>query len=124
MEQLEKDEKYMRLALALAHEAALAGEVPVGAVVTRGDEVVACGRNRREQDKNALCHAELEAIDAACRKLGGVAVVGVYLVCDAGAMPHVYGRGNQRPAQAAGIWRLRPKGWLMRFGRQPFYTAL
>ena len=39
MEQLEKDEKYMRLALALAHEAALAGEVPVGAVVTRGDEV-------------------------------------------------------------------------------------
>ena len=71
MEQLEKDEKYMRLALALAHEAALAGEVPVGAVVTRGDEVVACGRNRSEQDKNALCHAELEAIDAACRKLGG-----------------------------------------------------
>ena len=41
----------MRLALDLAHEAALAGEVPVGAVVIRGDEVIACGRNRREQNK-------------------------------------------------------------------------
>lgn len=61
----------MREALRLAHEAAAEGEVPVGAVVVRGDEIIATGRNRREQDKNALRHAEIEAIDGACRALGG-----------------------------------------------------
>ena len=64
-------EEYMRLALALAAEAAAEGEVPVGAVVVQGDRVVGTGRNRREKNKNALAHAELEAIDRACRTLGG-----------------------------------------------------
>lgn len=67
----EQDEKYMRLALALAREAADEGEVPVGAVVVRRGEVVGTGRNRRERGKNALYHAELEAIDSACKRLGG-----------------------------------------------------
>lgn len=66
-----RDETFMLRALELAREAAAEGEVPVGAVVVKGDEVVACGRNRRETGKNALCHAELEAIGGACRKLGG-----------------------------------------------------
>ncbi len=65
------DEYFMRAALALAQEAAAQGEVPVGAVVVKDGQVVGAGRNRREQAKNALCHAELEAIDAACRALGG-----------------------------------------------------
>jgi len=62
---------FMRRALALAQEAAQAGEVPVGAVVTRRGVIVGEGRNRREQGKSALLHAELEAIDAACASLGG-----------------------------------------------------
>ncbi len=62
---------FMKEALRLADEAALEGEVPVGAVVTLGDRIVGRGRNRREKDKNALAHAELEAIDEACRTLGG-----------------------------------------------------
>ncbi len=62
---------FMKEALALAREAADEGEVPVGAVVTLGDEIVGRGRNRRERGKNALAHAELEAIDEACKKLGG-----------------------------------------------------
>ena len=62
---------YMDQALALAREAAAQGEVPVGCVIVRGDEIVGRGRNRRETGKNALGHAELEAIDQACRKLGG-----------------------------------------------------
>ena len=62
---------FMREALALAAEAGAEGEVPVGCVITLGDRIVGRGRNRRESAKNALCHAELEAIDAACRTLGG-----------------------------------------------------
>lgn len=61
----------MRAALELARQAALEGEVPVGAVVVYEDRIVSTGRNRRETGKNALCHAELEAIDGACRALGG-----------------------------------------------------
>lgn len=65
------DELFMKEALRLAAEAAAEGEVPVGAVVILGDRIVGRGRNRREKDKNALAHAELEAIDEACRTLGG-----------------------------------------------------
>jgi len=65
------DEKFMREALRLAQEAAAEGEVPVGCVVVDGDRIVGRGRNRRETKKNALSHAELEAIDEACRTLGG-----------------------------------------------------
>lgn len=65
------DESYMSLALELAREAAKLGEVPVGAVAVWDGEVVGTGFNRRETGKNALAHAELEAIDAACRRLGG-----------------------------------------------------
>ena len=62
---------YMDEALKLAKEAAQAGEVPVGCVITLGDRIVGRGRNRREEEKNALCHAEIEAINDACRTLGG-----------------------------------------------------
>ena len=65
------DEQFMRLALELAEEAGREGEVPVGAVVTLGDRIVGRGRNRREAERNALRHAELEAIDEACHTLGG-----------------------------------------------------
>ena len=65
------DEQYMQEALALAREAAAEGEVPVGCVIVRGDEIVGRGRNRREQEKSALSHAEIEAIGQACRNLGG-----------------------------------------------------
>ena len=63
--------EFMLKAIELAKISALEGEVPVGAVVVKGDEIVGCGRNRREYGKNALYHAELEAIDNACKKLGG-----------------------------------------------------
>lgn len=65
------DIRFMNMALDLAREAAEEGEVPVGAVVVRNGEVIGTGRNRREICKNALAHAELEAIDQACRHLGG-----------------------------------------------------
>ena len=65
------DEEYIREALALAREAAALGEVPVGAVAVWDGRIVGRGMNRRETDKNALRHAEISAIDEACRTLGG-----------------------------------------------------
>ena len=65
------DEVFMKAALVLARQAADAGEVPVGCVNDRNGEIVGRGRNRREGDTSALAHAELEAIDGACRRLGG-----------------------------------------------------
>ena len=58
-------------ALVLAAEAAAEGEVPVGCVIVRNGQVVGRGRNRRETDKSALAHAEIEAVREACAKLGG-----------------------------------------------------
>ncbi len=66
-----EDSVFMDAAIALAKEAAAEGEVPVGCVIVRGDEIVGRGRNRRETEKNALCHGEIEAINDACRNLGG-----------------------------------------------------
>ena len=63
--------EFMQKAIELAKASASEGEVPVGAVVVKDGEIVGKGRNRREIGKNALCHAEIEAIDNACKKLGG-----------------------------------------------------
>lgn len=65
------DTELMREALREAELAAALGEVPVGAVVARNGEIVARAHNLRESGKNATYHAELLAIDAACRALGG-----------------------------------------------------
>src|SRR5881409_2931662 len=60
----------MRRALDLAAEAALAGEVPVGAVITLGDEIVAETRNAMRGSNDPTAHAEMEAIRAAAARLG------------------------------------------------------
>ena len=64
---------YMKRAIELAEISAGEGEVPVGAVIVRKStgEIVGEGRNMRENKKNALAHAEIIAIDMACRNLGG-----------------------------------------------------
>lgn len=61
--------EFMALALENAKKAAGAGEVPVGAVIVKGDKVIAEGYNKREMRQNALSHAETEAISAACERL-------------------------------------------------------
>lgn len=67
----ENDLIFMKEALSLAREAAEEGEVPVGAVVVKDGVIVGRGRNRREIAKNALAHAEIEAINEACGTLHG-----------------------------------------------------
>ncbi len=64
------NKNYMKEALALAIKAGEEGEVPVGAVIVKDGEIIARGRNMREQKQNALSHAEIEAINFACKKLG------------------------------------------------------
>ncbi len=64
-------EDFMRYALGLASLSSAEGEVPVGAVVVCDGKIVGEGRNRRETVKNALHHAEIEAINSACESLGG-----------------------------------------------------
>ncbi|MBR5095469.1 MAG: nucleoside deaminase [Oscillospiraceae bacterium] len=77
---MERDEQ-MALALALAREAAAAGEVPVGCVILdSAGRVIGRGRNRREEDGDATAHAEMEAIREACRALGDWRLSGCSLV--------------------------------------------
>ncbi len=71
MTNLCRDIFFMEKAIELAKLSAKEGEVPVGAVIVKDDEIVSTGRNRREHGKNALYHAEIEAINNACKTLGG-----------------------------------------------------
>lgn len=68
---IKKPEYYMRAALRRAETAAKHGEIPVGAVVVYQGKIISGGRNRREGAKCALCHAEISAIQGACRNLSG-----------------------------------------------------
>ena len=70
------DEKFMNEAILLAKEAAADDEAPIGAIIVRDGVIVGRGRNRREKDKNALGHAEIEAINDACKTLGGWRLIG------------------------------------------------
>lgn len=65
------EEKFMREAIAQAKKAAAIGETPIGAVIVRDGAVIARGYNKREIKKNALLHAEIIAVNKACKKLGG-----------------------------------------------------
>lgn len=68
---IKDDEYFMNEALKCAKKALNLGEVPIGAVIVQNGTIIARGYNRRENDKNALKHAEIIAIDKACKKLGG-----------------------------------------------------
>ena len=123
---------YMDMALELAKEAAAEGEVPVGCVIVRGEEVVGRGRNRRETDKTALGHAEIEAIADACRNLGGWRLweCTLYVTLEpcpmcAGAIINariprvVYGAGDQKCGACGGVCSL----FDMRFNHHPKVEA-
>ncbi len=65
-----KDIYFMKRAITRAKAAAKDGEVPIGAVIVKDGKVISTGRNMREKRKNALLHAEIIAIDRACKKIG------------------------------------------------------
>ena len=70
------DTKFMEIALSEAQKAFNIDETPVGAVIVRDGKVIAKAYNRRETKKNTLCHAEIIAINKACKKLGGWRLIG------------------------------------------------
>lgn len=73
-------EDYMRAALALAEECLTTGDVPVGCVVVDPQgEIIGRGRNRREELSSATRHAEVEAIEDACRRVGSWRLTGCSL---------------------------------------------
>ncbi len=65
-----EDEKYMRQALAQARKAYKLGEVPIGCVIVYEGRIIGRGYNRRNTDRNTLCHAEIAAIRKASRVIG------------------------------------------------------
>ena len=67
---MKDDTYYMNAALGEAEKARMLNEVPIGAVIVINDEIIARGYNLRETEQNATAHAELLAINEACRKLG------------------------------------------------------
>ncbi|PKM61611.1 MAG: tRNA-specific adenosine deaminase [Firmicutes bacterium HGW-Firmicutes-21] len=64
------DRFYIKQAIKRAKKAALLGEVPVGAVIVKDGVIISSGYNLREKKNNALLHAEIIAIDRACKRLG------------------------------------------------------
>ena len=64
------NKKYMEIALEKAKEAYEIGEIPVGAVIVKDDKIIGMGMNTREKDRNALGHAEINAINEACKNTG------------------------------------------------------
>ncbi len=67
----ELDLQMMTRAIDEAQKAARLGEVPIGAVIAQNGQVIATGHNLRETGRHALAHAEIVALDAACKALGG-----------------------------------------------------
>ena len=79
MPTLQEHERFMRIALDLAREAAQAGEIPVGALVVRNGEILSQARNEREERSDISAHAEILALRRAGEKLGHWALPGCTL---------------------------------------------
>ena len=79
MNETKNDVFFMNEAIRLAKKAAELGEVPIGAVIVKDGEVISEGYNLRETEKLSTAHAEISAIDAACKKLGGWRLFGCTL---------------------------------------------
>ena len=122
-------EEYMLEALRLAKRAEESGEVPVGCVITNSQgDIIAKGYNRRETELNALAHAEIIAIDEACRSLGSWRLSGcnMYVTLEpcpmcAGAVINsrisrvYYGARDEAVGECGGVINL----FMERFGHSP-----
>ncbi|MBA2873205.1 tRNA(adenine34) deaminase [Anoxybacillus calidus] len=76
---MKSDEYYMHLAIEEAKKAEKIGEVPIGAIIVKDGEIIARAHNLRERDQRSIAHAELLAIDEACKALGSWRLEGATL---------------------------------------------
>ncbi|OXS73116.1 tRNA adenosine(34) deaminase TadA [Domibacillus enclensis] len=76
---MKMDEFFMNLAIEEAKKAERLGEVPIGAVIVKNNDVIASGHNLRETTQNAVTHAELLAIEKACEAAGSWRLEGATL---------------------------------------------
>ena len=119
------DAHFMGLALALARQAEVAGEVPVGCVIVREERVIATGANRPISSCDPTAHAEIEALRAAGRALGNYRLPGctLYVTLEpcamcTGALVHarigrlVYGAADPRAGAAGSVFNLAQSGVL------------
>jgi tRNA(adenine34) deaminase len=115
----------MREALCEAYGALAAGEIPVGAVIVREDQIIGRGRNRREELHDPTAHAEILALRAAGQTLGCWRLTGTTLYCTlepctmcAGALVNarvetlVYGLPDQKAGGAGSVYDLVRSPWL------------
>ena len=72
---------FMQIALNLAKKAYKKGEVPIGAVIVKNGKIISKGYNKREKSQNALMHAEIIAINKACKKLKSWRLDGCTIYC-------------------------------------------
>ena len=120
---MDVDERYMEIALDLARRARLCGEVPVGAVVVVGDEIVGRGHNASVARIDPTAHAEIVAIRDAASRIGNYRLVGSTLYCTVepclmcvGAMLHarvgrlVFGATEARVSATSRLQELRDLG--------------
>lgn len=113
-------EEYMRAALALAHEAAADGEVPVGCVIAdSAGQIIGRGRNRRERTHRADAHAEMEAIAQACQARGTWRLDGCTLYVTLEPCPMCAGAIINARVPGRCLWRERAELRLLRQRAQP-----
>ena len=89
-----QDAHWMRQALLEAKKAAQLGEIPVGAVIVRDNQVIARAHNRRELDQDALAHAEVLCIRQACQTLHSWRLSGCQLYVTLEPCPMCSGRSS------------------------------
>lgn len=103
-EQTDRDERFMRLALAEATAAYDEGEIPVGAVIVSHGVVIARAHNQTETLHDVTAHAEMLAITAAADRLGGKYLTDCTLYVYRGALCDVCGCHRVGAVEPCGLW--------------------
>jgi len=116
---MDRDEKFMAIALEEAEEAIRKGEVPVGAAVTLGDDILARAHNNPIALRDPTAHAEILALREAARRLGNYRLTGTTLyvtvepcIMCVGAIVHarisrlVYGAADPKNGRVASLYRI------------------
>ena len=103
-----QDEDFMREAIKEAKKAEELKEVPIGAVIVIEGKIVARAHNLRENEQNAIAHAELLAIDQACKELGSWRLEDATLYVTIRAMPNVRRGNHVIKGETSRLWCSRP----------------